>query len=90
MIYSQTENVKNEGVILSGVYIPVSRLRGTLIEFAYSGKDTSYKRFHCYFPISNNSSVCTRILPMPTTRKQKKVRKSRGLEMLSDIKKTLT
>ena len=40
------EYVKNVSVILSGVYISVSRLRGALIEFAYSNKDTSHKRFH--------------------------------------------
>ena len=37
------------------------------------------------FPILNNSSICTRTLLMSTTRKQKRARNSRGLEMLSDI-----
>ena len=41
--------------------------------------------FTVAFPISNDSSVCTRILSKPTTRKQKKARELRGLEMLSDI-----
>ena len=71
-------------VIFSGVYIPVSLLRGTLIEFLHTLiKIQTFSLLN--FPISNNSSVCARILSTPTTRKQKKARKSRGLEMLSDI-----
>ena len=41
--------------------------------------------FTVIFPILNISVVCTRVLLMPSTRKQKKARKSRGLEMLSNI-----
>ena len=43
-----------------------------------------YKRFHCLFSGIDNSSIQGSVL-MPTTRKQKKARKSRGLEILSDI-----
>ena len=37
------------------------------------------------FPIGRNSNIITRTFSMPTRRKQKKSRKSRGLERLSDI-----
>ena len=41
--------------------------------------------FTVIFPILNISVVCTRVLLMPSTRKQKKARKSRGLEMLDAL-----
>ena len=44
-----------------------------------------YKRFHCLFSGIDNSSIQPGSVSMPTTRKQKKARKSRGLEILSDI-----
>ena len=69
MIYSWLENVKSVGVTFSGVYILVSRLRGTLIEFAYSDKNNLLQTVSLLnFPISNISSVSARILSMPTTR----------------------
>ena len=84
------KNVKNVSVTLSGVYIPVFHLRRTQNLFCLLQSSSLFKLFivrqnSTCFPNRNNSTVCSRISSMPTTRKQKRARKSRGLEMLSDI-----
>ena len=57
----------------------------TLYFFPFDKDVHKYKRFHCLFSGIDNSSIQLGSVLMPTTRKQRKARKSRGLEILSDI-----
>ena len=69
-------------VTLSGVHIPIPLL---VLLFLHALIKIPQKQFTVDFLNRDNSSICTRISLMPTTRKQKKARKSRGLKLLSDI-----
>ena len=82
--------VQNASVTLLGVHIWVFLLRGTQSYFACYNSVRKLKQFnvqiaHPNFPNRNNSTIFTLISSKPTTRKQKKARKTRGLELLSDI-----
>ena len=67
-----------------GIYTSTSPERVTCY-FLHALMKIFSKQFTVDFPNRDNSSICTRISLMSTSRKQKKTRKSRGLELLSDI-----
>ena len=83
---SRLANVKNVSVILEAVYKSAFAERGHLLKFTWPSEDVFSKQYFCSFPVLNNWTIWPGFVLMPTTRKQKKAKKSRGLEMLSDIK----
>ena len=86
---SWSKYVKNVCVCVSSFQkykYPYPCRKAHTLYFSSFDKDVhKYKRFHCLFSGIDNSSIQTGSVLMPTTRKQKKARKSRGLEILSDI-----
>ena len=85
------KNVKNVNVTFSGYVYKYNPLpeKNTII-LCLLQSSSLFKLFivqqnSTCFPNRNISTVYNQISSMPTTRKQKKARKSRALEMLSDI-----
>ena len=83
---SWSKYVKNVCVILQRYKYPFPCRKAHTLYFSPFDKDVhNTNGFTVNFPEIDNSSIQPGSVLMPTTRKQKKARKSRGLEILSDI-----